>query len=247
MRKMIVTLLMSVLICNFLYSQCDPNPAYTRPGIYPDSASGFPPAVATYPYNLVITAVIPKDTLFFPFGRLNIDSIGVHEVSGLPEGFQALPNRPSGYWLGNTSGCMLITGTPSKNQVGEYPLKFTVVGYMGGFGLPIPYEITFYKITVLDSIFFGVNDPVKACLALKAYPNPFNERFAIDFWVAEPAKYIIEVYDTGTRKLVNHTIEAVPGKNSFTFDGNFLPRGIYFCMIRNEQNSIIEALKLLKQ
>jgi len=246
MRIKIITLLLSLLFCNYSYSQCDPNPAYIRPGIYPDSATGFPPAVATYPYNLVITAVIPADTLFYPFGLLKVDSIGVHAVTGLPEGFQAIPNRPSGYWHGGTSGCLLITGTPSKNQVGVYPLNFTVVGYMGGFGLPITYEITFYKITVLDSIFFGISEPVKTPLALKVRPNPFNNYFTLDFSVPKPATYLLEIYDAGAQKLLSESYRAVRGLNSFTFDGSVLPEGLYFGIIRDEQNSIMEAIKLLK-
>lgn len=70
------------------YAQCTPDPYVTKPGIYPDSASGFPPAVATYPYNLTITVVVPADTLIPPLPLLPIDSIGVTGVEGLPEGFQ---------------------------------------------------------------------------------------------------------------------------------------------------------------
>lgn len=101
------------------YAQCTPDPYVTKPGIYPDSASGFPPAVATYPYNLTITVVVPADTLIPPLPLLPIDSIGVTGVEGLPEGFQFLPSRPSGFWPGGTKGCALITGTPTKRKSGN--------------------------------------------------------------------------------------------------------------------------------
>lgn len=246
MYKTPLILLISLMLYIQANGQCEPNAAYTKPGIYPDSASGFPPAVATYAYNLVVTAVIPNDTLFYPFGLLKVDSIGVHEVTGLPEGFQAIPSRPSGYWPGGTSGCMLITGTPSKSQVGLYPLKFTVVGYLGGFGLPIPYEITFYSIEVLDSVFFGVQRPVREVTSLKAYPNPFNKITVIEFYSGAQATYLFEIYDTSNRKMYADAILANRGKNEFRFDaGNFI-RGMYFGIIRDEQNNIIEAVKLLK-
>ena len=114
MKKYITLLIISFLVVTLAFGQCIPDPQYTLPGIYPDSATGFPPAVATYEYNFVITAIIPADTIVFPFPRMNIDSIGVAEITGMPEGFQAIPSRPSGFWLGGTSGCMLITGTPTE-------------------------------------------------------------------------------------------------------------------------------------
>ena len=151
--------------------------------IYPDSATGFPPAVATYEYNFVITAIIPADTIVFPFPRMNIDSIGVAEITGMPEGFQAIPSRPSGFWLGGTSGCMLITGTPIEAQVGVYPLAITVVGYMGGLGLPIPYTIDYYSITVLPAAAYGIDEPgVYGNIRLKAFPNPFAGKFNLEFY-----------------------------------------------------------------
>ncbi|MBK6966455.1 MAG: hypothetical protein IPH20_21795 [Bacteroidales bacterium] len=104
-----------------------------------------------------------------------VDSIGVVEVEGLPEGFQAIPSRASGFWLGGTSGCMLITGTPTELQVGVYPLTFSLVGYMGGLGLPIPYTIDYYSITVLPASAFGIDDPgVHGNIRMKAFPNPFQ-------------------------------------------------------------------------
>jgi len=153
------SLLLLLFIASFLFKgfgHCEPDTLYTLPGFYPDSATGFPPAYATFEYNLVITAVIPPDTLFLGMRR-NIDSIGIFTIIGLPEGFEALPNSPSGYWPGGSSGCLLITGTPTSEQVGEYPLQFVLYGYVELIPFPIAFELNYYTLNVLDSVYGGQN------------------------------------------------------------------------------------------
>jgi len=246
MKRFIALLVLKTIVVAGVYAQCEPNPAYVLPGIYPDSATGFPPAVATYEYNLVITAVIPADTIVYPFPRLPIDSIGVHAIIGLPEGFEAIPNRPSGYWLGGTSGCMLITGTATQAQLGEYPLTIQAVGYMGGLGLPYAYEITYYSITVLDSTTFGIPELVKNNLGLKAYPNPISGLFNIAFFSPEPGEYEYLIYDHLNRIQSFETFKATTGNISHKIDGSHLKPGLYFCIIRQKNKNISSAIKLVK-
>lgn len=246
MKKYLILFLLKTIIISGIYSQCEPNPAFILPGIYPDSATGFPPAVATYEYNLVITAVIPEDTIVYPLPRLPIDSIGVHEIIGLPEGFEAIPNRPSGYWLGGTSGCMLITGTPTKAQLGEYPLTIQAVGYMGGLGLPYAYEITYYSIIVLDSTAFGIPELANIKLGLKAYPNPISGLFILEFHSPETGEYECMVYDNMNRIQFSETFYATNGKTSHKIDASEFKPGFYLCMIRHKNRNFSSTVKLLK-
>lgn len=246
MKRFIALLVLKTILLAGVYGQCEPNPAYLLPGIYPDSATGFPPAVATYEYNLVITAVIPADTIVFPLPRLPIDSIGMHDIIGLPDGFEAIPNRPSGYWLGGTSGCMLITGTATQAQVGEYPLTIQAVGYMGGLGLPYAYEITYYSITVLDSTAFGIPELAANNLGLKAFPNPVSGSFVLEFHSSEPGEFEFLVYDNLSRVQFIETINAASGKTSHRIDGSELKPGLYLCVVRQKHKNISSAIKLVK-
>lgn len=248
MKKLISSILFYVALSVSVFGQCEPNQAYTLPGIYPDSASGFPPAIATYEYNLVITAVVPADTILFPLPRLPIDSIGVYQINGLPEGFQAIPNRPSGYWPGGTSGCMLITGTPTPAQVGEYPLTIMAVGYMGGFGIPYTYEITYYTIKVLDSIAFGIPDLAEnGHIRMKAYPNPFTRNVDVDFYADVPGTYELRIFDATGRLMISETTKTKRGENHLRIDGSFLKSGIYYCILQHSKENIRSAFKLIRQ
>ena len=245
MRKILTLISLGLTLLSVAYGQCVPNMAYTSPGIYPDSASGFPPAVATYEYNLVITAVIPFDTIIWPFPRLPIDSIGVTEVIGLPEGFIATPNSPSGYWPGGSSGCMLISGTAGSHQTGVYPLVFKARGYM--INIPYDYEITFYSLTVLDSTAYGIGE-INAVLqsSLKAYPNPFTEYIHLELYTSMPGDYGCVVYDhTGRQQYVDH-YRLHTGLNTVRLNGATLSPGVYYCVVRHSETGAGAAVRLLK-
>lgn len=247
MKKYITLLLISFLAVTLAFGQCIPDPQYTQPGIYPDSATGFPPAVATYEYNFVITAIIPADTAITPTYRVNIDSIGVAEITGLPEGFQAIPSRPSGYWLGGTSGCMLITGTPNEAQVGEYPLSITVVGYMGGFGVPIPYTIDYYTITVFPAAAYGIDEPgVNGNIRLKAFPNPFSGEINLEFYAQSAGNFECLIYDSRGRLLKSETISTDAGNQSYSIDGSDLEPGIYFCRLSHTRENLSAVIRLIR-
>lgn len=248
MTRFLTFLTLVLMFPVMLHAQCQPDPQYTLPGIYPDSATGFPPAVATYEYNFVITAIIPADTIVFPFPRMNIDSIGVAEITGMPEGFQAIPSRPSGFWLGGTSGCMLITGTPTEAQVGVYPLAITVVGYMGGLGLPIPYTIDYYSITVLPAASYGIDEPgVYGNIRLKAFPNPFSGKFNLEFYAQSAGNFECLIYDSRGRLLKSETITTDAGNQSYSVDGSDLEPGIYFCRLSHTRENLSAVIRLIKR
>lgn len=247
MKKYLTLIFFNLFLIVLTSGQCVPDPAYTLPGIYPDSATGFPPAIATYEYNFTVTAIIPADTIVFPFPRMDIDSIGVVEVAGLPEGFQAIPSRPSGFWLGGTSGCMLITGTPTEAQVGVYPLTFTVVGYVGGLGLPIPYTIDYYSITVLPASAYGINEQgVQGNIRMKAFPNPFSGTFDLEFYARESGNFQFLIYNTKGRLLKTETFIVPKGDNSHSIDASSLEPGIYFCSLRHTEKNYSALIKLVK-
>lgn len=226
MKRILALIFLLSLMITFetSYAQCTPDPYVTKPGIYPDSASGFPPAVATYPYNLTITIVVPADTLIPPLPLLPIDSIGVTGVEGLPEGFQFLPSRPSGFWPGGTKGCALITGTPSKAQVGDYPLVFHVVGYISN--LPFPYDITFYSIKVLDSTHYGIDDNVnKFSLEInQPFPNGQVEMFIFS---PTSGSYRVQLYNISGLKVYSENLYLNAGESHFSIAPGRLPKGIY--------------------
>jgi hypothetical protein len=247
MIRKITIIILSIILTAEVFSQCVPDTIYTAPGIYPDSATGFLPAIATRQYNMVITAIIPADTIIPPLPLLPIDSIGLREVIGLPAGFQAIPDRPSGYWLGGTSGCLLITGTPTSAQVGVHPLLFKARGFLGGFGFPYDYDIDYYSIVVLDSTAFGIADlRFNQLIQLRATPNPFNHFIELMFEPKEPGIFEISIFDNSNRLLINEIFFADAIENRRRLNTSDFGAGVYFAIIRQAGKANYGIMKLIK-
>ncbi len=227
-------------------AQCTPGD-FVRPGIYPDSATGFPPAVATLDYNLVVTAVIPKDTIIFPLPRLPIDSIGIVAVQGLPAGFTVTPNRKSGYWRGGNKGCVLIAGKPTLQQIGKYPLVFNLVGYMGGLGLPMPADVTFYSITIISPnvVALGrIEHDIPA--QVNIFPNPALESVNIYFSDSMARDHELQVYSMNGQLIARQKIflPASDGVHTIQVKG-FLP-GIYLLRATDLSTGKSSSARFLK-
>lgn len=115
LTKISTLVLLALLYLPYTQAQiCIPDSQYTSGGIYPES---LPPHCQNEAYNQVITAVVPKDTLvpIPPFGTLNapINFIRLDTVLNLPPGisYQCVP--PTCEFPGGSSGCILMTGTPT--------------------------------------------------------------------------------------------------------------------------------------
>jgi hypothetical protein len=158
----------------FINAQCTPDGSAVDPGIYPDTATNLSYAYATIPYYETMTAVIPKDTFYQGF-TLQIDSIGITSITGLPAGFIYTPNSASGYWPGwpdGSSGCILISGTATQAQVGTYPLIINTKAYasLGGLSQTQTDAVTGYKIIIKDTA-LGIDEYNQDAISFITYPN----------------------------------------------------------------------------
>jgi len=159
-------------------AQCTPDPQYTDPGIYPDSATGFASGCADQPYTQLITNVVPVDTCVviipgFPCQTVNFDSIVIVNFTGLPASLSYACSTTLGgcSFAGGTTGCAIITGTPTLADVGVHNLVITVDVYVGGAGVPAAtQDIDWYFITITDCGTNGLNEGQLAETSL--FPNP---------------------------------------------------------------------------
>ncbi len=115
---------------------CVPDPSLTAPGIYPAT---LPPVCVGTPYSEVITFIVPFDTTVTvpPFGTftLPIDSITLDDVLNLPPGMSYGCSPATCSFLGNSSNCILFSGTPTVP--GTYDIRVAVTAYVTFIGSPI--------------------------------------------------------------------------------------------------------------
>lgn len=177
MKKLLLLASIAFLSVAQANAQCTPDPQYTEPGIYPDSATGFASGCANQAYTQLITNVVPVDTCAviipgFPCTTLAFDSIVITNFTGLPSSLSYACNTTLGgcSFAGGLTGCAIISGTPTPADIGVHNLVITVDVYVGGIPTPSStQDIDWYFIEILDC---GVGLDEVDPSALELYPNP---------------------------------------------------------------------------
>lgn len=232
MKRILLLLAVVFLGTTQASAQCTPDPQYTEPGIYPDSATGFSAACVGVPYTQLITNVVPVDTCVeiipgFPCQTVNFDSIVIVSFTGLPPSMSYACNSSLGgcSFAGGTTGCAIITGTPTLAEVGTHNLVITVDVYVGGMGSAAATEvIDWYYIDITDCA-AGIGELKQEALSL--YPNP-----------AENSIQLTNVHgETVTITNVNGQVMKSVGVNGNTemkLDVSEFANGVYFVQAGNE-------------
>jgi hypothetical protein len=85
---------------------------------------------------------------------------------------------------------------------------------------------------------FGINS---------IYPNPFNSRTSVQVDVPSDAPFTLEVIDISGRQMaILHQGQAAPGRQTFNWNAESYPAGIYFFNLSWEQGSTVRKVALLK-
>ena len=227
MKKLLI-LFISIIIGINVNAQCTPGD-YDEPGLHPDTTQGMPPAVVSESYSEVVTVVVPADTTIQIMGtpqQVQIDSIGVTEIRGMPSGFNYTPNSSTGYWPGDSSGCVLVTGNPQPGDEGVYPVEIDVMVYASGYSAPFTY--TGYELEILDSTHVNIQEINSSVKEIIAFPNPFNEDLTIEFEMNKNAPVEVEIFNMVGDVLRQKTINATAGENAIKFNTASLTNGLYF-------------------
>lgn len=251
MKRLILffaTILITGLSAN---AQCTPDPQYTNPGVYPDSATGFLDAHVNCPYEQLITNVVPVDTttMVGPIPvTLTFDSVVVVNVTGLPPGFSYscydAQNVTSPLdqcaFEGGTTGCISIFGTPQSGDEGTYNLVIEVDAYLEGSATPTASSVVDYYQIVVDTV-CAVTVFEASNTIFKLYPNPVTESFTLDG---------LEGLNVSTISISNtegKILKSFSGVYSSSFNMNVaeLDGGIYF--VRIAHGHYVDVVRFVKR
>ncbi len=254
MKRLLLSLTMTVLAGLSATAQCTPDPQFTTPGVYPDSATGFASACVGVAYDQLITNVVPVDTTTFigPIPvTLTFDSVVIVSVTGLPPGFsfacfdgQNTTSPVDGCaFEGGTIGCVSIFGTPGAADVGVYALNITVDAYLAGQPTPqATYDVDYYVIEVLPAASCsgsGINEETASPFTL--YPNPVAESFTLNGLEG------VEVSNISITNADGKVMSSYSNVNGASFDMNVseLAAGVYFVHIAH--GSATDVVRFIKE
>lgn len=162
-KKLSLVFCLFICVANSFAQVCVPDGQYTAPGIYPDSVTGLPDATPGAAYSSTITVILPSDTTVdFPgvgIVTLTINYMKIDSVVGLPPGFTYACEPSDCQILGNSSGCILISGTTNMSafyDITIYVTMNTTHALLGTFDSP--QTTTYNHLTVGTG--GGGNEPI---------------------------------------------------------------------------------------
>ncbi len=137
MKKLLLIATAIVAVAQFANAQCTPDPMYTSPGFYPDSATGISNACADVMYDEVITVVAIADTVIQSI-TVSVDSVVITNVTGLPPSLSyACEDASCTIYPGaDPSSCIQISGTPTTGEIGSYTMNIEYTAYATVFSMP---------------------------------------------------------------------------------------------------------------
>ena len=262
MRKI---LLLATLFTSFCFTQgiaqvCNPLPIPIA-GVYPNPLidATLPSGEVGTAYSTAITIIVAGDTTIdlsdiigFPVPPIqaNIASQRVNGMSDLPPGLSYACNPSDCMVMGDSSGCVAITGTPT--MAGNYaPNMDTEIGVVvpqstpviGGDTIFLPIPGLTYDLEITDPT-VSIDDINEDEVALLDFgPNPFNSTTKIHYATAKPGMVSFTVRDLNGKSMYEYSYRATTGENVLEFDRQGMASGIYFATISNGQSAA--TLKLV--
>lgn len=238
MKKLLLSFIAITTISFAIGQNCTPDPQFTLPGVYPDSATGLAIATVGVPYSETITTVTPVDTcvqvfpLPLPCTIVPIDSVVVDSIYGLPPGFTVVSENENNlkfYFFGGTSSCMLITGTAAPGDEGIYPLYVSGLSWGNVASVPTsqPFVVDWYQLEIVSAT--GIENINSENLQVSQnIPNPFNDVSNIEFYLPQAENVSITIFNVLGEKIRDEEIQSVKGINNYSLNAADFNSGVYF-------------------
>jgi hypothetical protein len=254
MKKTICLLAFLVLLASpaMLHAQCTPNASQTN-FFVPDTNANFQPAFNNLFYEQVLYVAVPVQTNYYVqqlgvWLPITIDTLKLIGVTGLPACISFESNPVNGKFPGGTKACIRFYGTPAMSDTGVYHLTMNSLfdGKILTFDTVVPAPLTGYRIPILNSIYFGLQNPEPE-YGFSVYqntPNPFNDVTEIAFTSAGNENILFQVFDVLGTKILEKSIISARGYNTFRYNSAENNSGIYFYRLSNGTSTFTRKMSI---
>ena len=172
-----------------------------------------------------------------------MEKITLNSIGGLPDGLTYACNPGGCEMLKNTTGCMIIQGTPAaSNTVKKYPITLNFTFTTTEFG---SLDLTFPDATIAPGVYeidvLAQGDP--GCISStkdlqfnfdhNAFVNEGLDHLILQINSKEVLKGDFEIYNLAGTLMSKTNLEIFHGLNEYNIDINTLKSGAYFYNIRS--------------
>lgn len=241
MRRTLLLLSIASLVSVEANAQCTPDVLYADSvyGVWPDTTENFMDGVVGIFYSDTLDLIVPTNAEDIPsdppYPPVDIDSVQVESVDGLPPGLSISCNSQTAgpcTYLSSVLGCGLIEGTPTT--VGTFPITLNVRAFFTFFFTvqSLPASFGGYEITI--DVNTGLATLAPSGLGnVRNVPNPFASRTNIEFQSGRSGEARVRVFDLLGEEIWDQTFQAKTGNNRVPFEGGDLPAGVYLYKIES--------------
>ena len=238
-------------------------------GLWPDTIQNLPIAQLDTYYEEHIQIKTPNtvgevmgdpyeiDILGFPvnIAPLEIDSIKLVGVNGLPSVMSTYLSNPDSVFMGNDIACVTLFGTPGDNELGTHDISLiidgwinvSVIGTVSLYDQLGDYEtIDGYRLVVQsEMVSIDENNNLSFSVSQNS-PNPFSSRTNIEFNSTNEGEYLFCIVNLLGELQDHRIVNANYGINKIDIDASALSSGIYFYSLSNAQEMITKKMIINK-
>lgn len=246
-KKLLSTFLFafSVIIAT---AQCTPDiscvPSGKTYGICPDSTTGLKHGVVGVPYTETVSILVPAKGTDFGYPDATVTDVQINSVDSLAPGLTYTCTPSNCTFPGNSSGCILISGTPTQVWNKQILVKATAHGV---YGIPISLPQTFKQYRSIVDAATGIEQ-----LSLTKFdvgqnsPNPFNGKSEIYFNTVNSGNIDFKVYNMLGAVVYSNNYKADKGQNIITIEANSFAPGVYVYSVGNGERTITKRMIVAK-
>lgn len=243
-KKLLSTFLFasSVIIAT---AQCTPDiscvPVGKTYGICPDSTTGLKQGTVGVPYTETVSLMIPANGADLGQPSALIKDIQITSVDSLAPGLTYTCSISTCIYPGNSTGCILISGTPT--QVWNKRVLVKATAHVTISGIPINYPQEFKQYRSIVNATTGIDQ-----LSLSKFdvgqnsPNPFTGKSEIHFNVANSGNVDFKVYNMLGAVVYTANFKADKGQNMITIEANSFAPGVYVYSVGNTEKIITKRM-----
>lgn len=238
-------------------------------GLWPDTIQNLPIAQLDTYYEEHIQIKTPAtvgevmgdpyeiDVLGFPvnIAPLEIDSIKLVGVNGLPSVMSTYLSNSDSVFMGNDIACVTLFGTPGVDELGTHDISLiidgwinvSVIGTVSLYDQLGDYEtIDGYRL-VVQSEMVSIDENYNLSFSVSQNsPNPFSNRTSIEFNSTTEGEHLFSVVNLLGEVQDHRIINANYGSNKIDVDASALSSGIYFYTLSNAQGMITKKMIINK-
>lgn len=233
-QNILLILIFGIFSFQLNAQNCTPDPN-ANGVVYPNPANGFPDATVNLDYDFTMTISAPKDTTIIPGFPVNIDSVVLKSISGLPIGISYACEPANCKWNGGQRGCVSLKGTPQV--IGNYPLVIEMDAYFLGAAAPL--NITDYDINVVNNTSVVKLEKDKG---IAIFPNPNSGEFNV-FYKNTGSITSIQVFDILGNDVAFERIANQSNQERISIK-NASP-GLYFVSVHTQNGKEVKPITVI--